>query len=90
VGLCKLNAADPPGFNHRTYQSDEKTVSSLCFSQMQLVPLQCGLFKWNTMSESGYFPQWVQVLHVCATTLNQAATFGTLLLIARGGGLRAS
>ena len=43
-----------------------------------------GMYKWNTMSVIGYFPKWVLVMHVAAMTFNQAATFGTLLLLARG------
>mmetsp|Transcript_23314 Transcript_23314/g.57208 ORF Transcript_23314/g.57208 Transcript_23314/m.57208 type:complete len:661 (-) Transcript_23314:369-2351(-) len=42
------------------------------------------MFKWEQMSENGTLADWVTVLHVTAFTLNQAMTFGTLLLIARG------
>lgn len=50
----------------------------------KVVHCATGMFKWNTMSVRGFFPFWVQVMHVSAMTLNQAATFGTLLLVARG------
>ena len=50
----------------------------------KIVHCATGMFKWSTMSVRGYFPDWVQLLHVSAMTLNQAATFGTLLLVARG------
>mmetsp|Transcript_36939 Transcript_36939/g.91912 ORF Transcript_36939/g.91912 Transcript_36939/m.91912 type:complete len:640 (-) Transcript_36939:183-2102(-) len=48
--------------------------------------MYCGvcLYKWTFMSTRGFFPEWVLIMHVTAITVNQAVTFGTLLLVARG------
>lgn len=62
------------------------TLHRIMFTVPAVKALYCGIsmFKWVYMSQHGYFPDWVTLLQILASTLNQAATFGTLLLVARG------
>ena len=65
------------------------TITTL-HKMMLIVPLfkmvacAIGMLKWETVSRIGYLPDWIGKAGVFADCFNNAATFGALLLIARG------
>lgn len=43
-----------------------------------------GMFKWTVLSSYGYVPDWVELMSALAISVNEAATYFILVLIARG------
>ena len=43
-----------------------------------------GMYRWQTMSDYGYVPGWVDLMHISVVSVNQGALFCILMLLSRG------
>ena len=69
------------------YHSDKVTALHRMMIALPLLKITyeaASMLRWQTMSKYGYLPNWVLMSHFACSAANQAATFGILILVARG------